>query len=779
MPLPRLARIRQVRKSSRSNDRGSRCQPRDASYILRYTVRNRNTSGVVLALALGAPGIARADPRDSVIENAGFVRAVRPYALTVGIGAARTSGFVQHIVSQAFNYGIAPALADGMTIATSARDAHSGHGATIIDIIGSYHGIPMSRPIARGLVDGEGRIRLLSLLGPVGPLVSRTPSVSAAQALASVRAAGLPTAGDSDVELVELVELVAHARVDETRLVWQLQAPLDLVRASRPVIDVDAHTGAIVRVSERVQTAYARAFFRNPVRDPSAGNYPLVSFDSRGSGLTGQYFAAFNCVAAGFDVCEAMATAAPDGQGDFIYREPDVSAAADNVQPEDPFAEVSIYYHADKFLSYLQGFGFSSLPCNQTGQRSVLLANFKLAGANAYDNAFYSGDCEATLVFGQGSQVDFAYDGDVVYHEVAHAAIEQQLGGWLGAARERPDALLGDAGAINEALADFLSSAFARDPVVGEYVGAYWLGSSGIRVNDNVYRCPEDLVGEVHVDSEPLAGALWDSYTQFGEVLVPIVLDMISMLAEDATFEEVALAVETLTELSLGADAGDVMHGILDDRGLLDCPRVIAPDDLRSSLFVSSAWYVPYTPSSLQFRVDVPNDMDTLELIFQPSAYVPGGFGSDGDIDPGLLVKSGSPIVFSYGSEDGEFASVSSDASFYQYVDTGYAAVPVIPGSPAYFGFVNAGAATMRVDGLAVGFAFLGQADTASATETATTEDPTNPSASEGELGEHDSKDGGCGCRQSSPSTPTVALAGGLLVWVAAGRGRRRTRRRG
>ena len=117
---------------------------------------------------------------------------------------------------------------------------------------------------------------------------------------------------------------------------------------------------------------------------------------------------------------------------------------------------------------------------------------------------------QGALWFGQGPKRDYAYDGDVVYHEFTHAVVDAtlKLGAWHIDARGAIDA----PGAMNEGLADYFSSAITGDPDVGEYASKDFGSAAGvIRTLANDDSCPTALVGEVHFDSTLFSGALWQA----------------------------------------------------------------------------------------------------------------------------------------------------------------------------------------------------------------------------------------------------------------------------
>jgi len=719
-------------------------------------------------LTLGASQVAEAradeDNGETSFERDG--RLLRPNARPIVSDQTIGSHVTSLIRDHADALGIRAALAGGLRLSARSRPAAGLTDAHIVTVEGRYAGIPLTRPVARAITAG-GQARLLVGGGAVGPLPYDESAVvvSAEEALAQLETSGLP----GSLHAAE-ARLAALPRGAQTDLVWLIDPPLDLEHVTNPTFAVDTRTGRIEALFDRVQTAHVRSFDRNPFLDPTPGIYLLHHVDPSTQALEGPFFVARNCIDVGFGGCEPQPTAIPDAQGDFLYPAPDVTVPADNVQPEDTFAEVSMYYHADKFLAWMQSLGFTILRCHEQGQRATLVANFKLDGP-FFDNAFYSGDCAMTMMFGQGSEVDFAYDGDVVYHELGHGVVERQMeGGFLGFGRPRPDALVQDAGAMNEAFADFVSSAFAGDSVVGDYIGAYWsvVDGPGVRDNDNDYRCPDDLVGEVHTDSEPFAGALWDAYRILGPGIVTVALDTMGALSEDATLEEGAAIFEELAGIRLGQDAAGVVHELFAQRGLLDCPRVTGHEGLRGPLFVQPPYdFEPFAPPPMQLVFQVPAGADTIDVYFSIAAYG-GPFGSGGFVEAHALVKRGHRITFEY--DEGVYPPfVSSDADeIHEHVTGGHLRIAATPGARVYVGFVNTGDDVMLVDDIQAEYSQQGSDPGGTTSEDPGTDTGTDSGQSgTGSLGGGGSGDGkseGCSCSQRGSQAPLAAAPLGLWL---------------
>ncbi len=92
---------------------------------------------------------------------------------------------------------------------------------------------------------------------------------------------------------------------------------------------------------------------------------------------------------------------------------------------DDAFEAVSVYYHIDASMRYLnETLGVTVRPLGYTTGVKV-----DPSGFNGADNSYYSGGCEC-LVFGEGG-VDDAEDSDVVHHELGHGLHDWITGGNL------------------------------------------------------------------------------------------------------------------------------------------------------------------------------------------------------------------------------------------------------------------------------------------------------------------------------------------------------------
>lgn len=560
--------------------------------------------------------------------------------------------------------------------------------------IAAVRRVPMRADLARGVVEHrtfavagvpvrgafevvhrgvDGSMRVTASRRPVEPpqflpREARIPAERLPELVARARGPGSPPEPERPPELVYLM-MLGHPV-----LAWEVQLPLQLrPEPSRPMLWVSAMTGRLLGEREQVHSSRARVFLENPSATPSAVEVELTGIDVTDAGrpLDGARLRSLNCSTTEPPVvepwwdegeCYPVSLALSDENGDFLVPLPEVIRLDDNVQPEDLYAEVSMYYHGERFLDVLLDKGLTEFKC----EKSTLLANFRGLEPegdldyNPTNNAYYTNQCDAekgaTMLFGQGSQVDFGYDGDVVYHELGHGVVALLAPQGLSGSRLRGDASVVDAGGVNEALADYLSAMISEDPWLGDYVGRFWpsTGRPYVRTAENSKTCPRHTVGQVHNDGEPMMAALWATRVRVGEVLDGIVLEALTRLAPDSTLEEVSqtlleVAGERRSEGWLDDFGYDVLRRSLDARGLIDCPRVITDPDLVAegrSMYLrkKTATVRPFYPGPMQMRYEVEAGERGFWIPFRLQPR-----GSSNPVSARVLVKRGdTPIEFEY-----------------------------------------------------------------------------------------------------------------------------------
>ena len=546
------------------------------------------------------------------------------------------------------------------------------------------HGLPVRGAYTSVLRDASGE-KVLVHRAPVHP-AERRPNeavLSSAQAVEkAARALGLtaPPRLEGAPKLV-YVNVLGHPV-----LAWEVATALATrPEPSRKTLWIGARSGVLVGEREEVFASKVRIFPTNPAASPDPVVVELTEIDAQGPGvpLVSPRLRAMNCSLSPPDdpdliepwwdegECYAVQRTVSDENGDFFVPLPDVRLPADNTDGDDLYAELSIYAHSEIFFDALAKRGVTTFPC----EFSTMLANFRYAEpAVSYpelpfgplNNAYYTNQCDpdkgVTMLFGQGSSIDFAFDGDVVYHELGHGVTSDLAPDGLWSSRYRSDGLLRDARGINEAVADYLSAMITGDPYLADYVGRYWpnYGRAYIRSARNQKRCPDYTIGQEHNDGEPLMGAMWTTREQVGPAFDQVVLRMLPRLAGDASLEEAAAALLAVMDEMIGEGVFDdldraALVRALEARGLFDCPRVLTdPDRVAAGhgmwLRRKTSGVEPFLPGPIQLRHTVPDGSDNVIVTF---ALRPRGTSTGNPIeDPvtaRVLLKVGEdPIAFTY-----------------------------------------------------------------------------------------------------------------------------------
>jgi hypothetical protein len=541
----------------------------------------------------------------------------------------------------------------------------------------AVHGLPIRGAYETVRTRATGDQEILASRYPIAaPQLHPSDARIPAEIVPALVAAHHGTAQEPELERPP--ELVYILVLGQPVLVWETQlAMVTWPEPSRPTVWVSAASGRVLREVEQVRSSRARVFAENPSITPEPGEVELYDIHVQDAGhpLVGPRVQAFNCIDVEpaevspwweEDECWPVQTVFSDAQGDFFVPTPDVVLVDDNIDGSDPYAELSMYVHAERFLEVMRQKGVEQYRC----ELSSMLANSRKLEPSAQlpwsplNNAYYTDQCDPeegpTMLFGQGSEVDFGYDGDVVYHELGHGMVAHLAPDGLSDVRLRVDGTLSDAPGLNESLADYFSVMITDDPHLAEYVGRFWSGTGGpyIRDAENSKVCPDDTVGQSHNDGEPFTAALWATRKRLSErgkqALDQAVLAALMRMSPDADLEEAAALVLETTErqVQLGeltADELELLHRSLEARGLLDCPRVITdPKRVRDGRSMHLRRVTdgihPFFPGPMQLRYEVPPDADDMVVTFtlKPS-------GSSDPVEARVLVKHGDePIAFEY-----------------------------------------------------------------------------------------------------------------------------------
>ena len=207
-------------------------------------------------------------------------------------------------------------------------------------------------------------------------------------------------------------------------------------------------------------------------------------------------YSALECPAEPGDWNSGRSLAARDGDGQFLI-EPTWNR-------EDAAAEVSAYYHLQRYLDFYRSLGFRGF-----AQPLHVAVNYRPAG----EGDFLAGATDIRggpgMVVGQWGDRNLAYDPDVLGHELFHIVHSQIAPGCADVENEL-DAIGFNTTpmAVAEAVADYFSCTLSGDPNVGEYT-ATALGIPFLSTLANKAHFPDHRIGASHADGQALSGALW------------------------------------------------------------------------------------------------------------------------------------------------------------------------------------------------------------------------------------------------------------------------------
>lgn len=571
-----------------------------------------------------------------------------------------------------------------------------GDGEVVVRYAQSHLGLPV---IGRGAA-----VRLSAARQPLATVVDLEADLPAhaAVTLAPADAATVASSRSPVRAAAKDAHLVVWPTPDRgARLAYVVipRVPAGIPLAPRVV--VDAETGEVIEARDTLVFAKARTYATNPVKGG------LIDADlaltPEGDVLSHPLLTATNCIdnkrvapvdMFGFKMnvhtCDLEQIATANEDGDFLYEPADEPGSA--ASQEDAFSEVSIYHHASKayaFFRELQGDPSAQvvqdaplrLIANLRMPAGMMTGNFATLGdpdipLEPFQNAFFApadgglgslfqqlyGFDTGALWFGQGVKRDYAYDGDVVYHEFAHAVVDAtlKLGAWHLDARGAIDA----PGAMNEGLADYFSSAITGDPDVGEYASGDMGGADVIRSLANDDRCPTAIVGEVHFDSTLFSGALWQARASLSEADRPK-LDRGIYKAMRTNPGRGDLGYGDLATLFLATLKADfpagaaALEAAMTARGVLpSCERILAFSGapLRSAVpalgFVAPGKQTlgvrKLAPGIIQISAAAPADAGSVTVSFTAQSSGGGGgpFGGGKPFAPVVLAKLGQPITW-------------------------------------------------------------------------------------------------------------------------------------
>ncbi len=285
---------------------------------------------------------------------------------------------------------------------------------------------------------------------------------------------------------------------------------------------------------------------------------------------------------------------------------------------------------------------------------------------STYNNAFYTRTGVLghpgtnAIVFGNGRNADFAWDGDVAVHELTHALMHANPRQTLG--RVVRDALGIDVTprGAHEGLADYFAMAMTGDPYLGEWLGPK-VGRSGFEpirnLLDTQAKCFADYtyrpIGEEHSDGEPIAAALWQARSALALVQRPLfdkaVFNAVRALGEGDTFATISSLVVAETTVGLGEAAAATALSALAARQVNQCQRVLPfppPNDSPVSRATGDSYWVftqpanehgGLAPQPVQYRFKLETSAPQIHVVV----------GSD-CANSGVFLKRAAPVAWDW-----------------------------------------------------------------------------------------------------------------------------------
>ncbi len=421
---------------------------------------------------------------------------------------------------------------------------------------------------------------------------------------------------------------------------------------------VDAFTTDVILIDRAWFDALGRVYGIDPARTPDPIDVELANLTSA-EYLIGRAGHVFNCVSAvdngGMpdpETMEVEEVPTSDATGNWLH---DPVLTLDYTE----FASaVNLYYHVDRMDTRFRTLGYTP-PADV-----MVVANVHSEANNVktpMDNAFYTPMQNGNdgLFVGQGTNVDLGYGGDVVMHEmthsvVAHSAID------LGVQQADQYGINRMPLGLHEGLADYFPASLNDSPVIGAYSLEMIQPGASRDLSNNSKVCPDDMVGEEHMDGELIGALNWQVRVQLGaELADEAIFTTLTRLTAASTFKTFAeTLVATLEDMET---AGDItapqlaaVQGVIEAKGLdicgrwvpLDVPRRVTNfglDTLGQAMGGNCAQLrgmltqvnVDLT-TMFQYQVVVPADATslTLSLVFTPMGgtdlqYAVYGRGSD------------------------------------------------------------------------------------------------------------------------------------------------------
>ena len=542
---------------------------------------------------------------------------------------------------------------------------------SVVHLQQTYRGVPVWRAGGSVLLDRNGRpVRTTPALAAFDPIDIR-PRLTPEQAVDAALGVHppLPSTTRRAVLKARNAHLVIYAIGRTAAPVWIVPLPGPGALDNYHYL-VQARSGKVIWRYNHVFHAKGRVYASNPVRSPTTSMVELKYLDSTAGGyLKGKFADVRNCTGSGQQlipgipvyVCKEEHKAKADATtGDYDFK-------PDEMNPEDEFAEVMMYHHMTVIHDFFKG-----LEPNLTAIDIQLRAwvnarlGFGSLPLRPFDNALYFPASESpfssmrnfdSIIFGQGTGVDFSYDADVIYHEYTHFVVNKTIK--LGSPLLTRYGYSSGPAAVNEALADIFSACATGDPDMGDHVGRKTVaGKTSFRslADTNPHKCPTHVTGESHHDSLPVSIAAWEIRKILGadKAAHGLLLKAMLQLPKSAQYGNAAAAFLSVTP----ADKKAAVQKIIDKRGLVNCLPFVQHDKAAEQYVQGRQSSVGYTPAAIQHTVEVKAGVTFIKIamtgVTTSQMFQPGPLK-----DTDIAFRKGQPIEYGLGG-----GTISQTADF-------------------------------------------------------------------------------------------------------------------
>jgi hypothetical protein len=395
--------------------------------------------------------------------------------------------------------------------------------------------------------------------------------------------------------------------------------------------------------------------------------------------------------------CSEVQTASADATDEFMYAWEGSHYGLDDLNGTDKFSEVQMFHHVtriyDYFLTLMDDHPDAAtldwdghevvplmatvnfrIPINMSGG-TIDFVNLVDPEGELYpfDNAFFMPGGPTgipgwerpfdSIVFGQGTMIDFSWDGDVIYHEFTHSVANSVSVG-VGQMVEFGDewGVNVEPGGMSEGYADAFAGFFTNEPRMGEYSFGGFAQPYRDMMGDDL--CPGYLQGEVHADSLAWSQSLYQAREAAADddgsrhKFEQAAFVGLSSVVENQGFAEAALATAAAIEELLGGSAREAAEAVFAAHHTDDCPRVIGDDgtgevaretSIAAPAAVNGAPAVPYVPGIVQYMVTAGEGDQAVNLAMDVAAESStGGLTTPAEPAMLVLVSAGAPLQFEY-----------------------------------------------------------------------------------------------------------------------------------